>query len=207
MSRNWLMPFLIVGGAASLSASSVEPLLIRSPTLSLTQIAFAYGGEIWIVNRNGGDAHRLITGSGRLGDPVFSPDGAMIAYTGNYHGNDDVYVAPAMGGEPRRLTYHPGADAAIGWTKCAVHFAAGGLHGSQSQAIFCHAGGWRISDQTSPADGCDWFVFTRWHALCLWAGLPIGALLETISRRPNHADLDCESCRLKRYGNPAQQFQ
>ena len=40
----------------------------------------------------------------------------MIAYTGNYHGNDDVYVVPAAGGEPRRLTYHPGDDIAVGWT-------------------------------------------------------------------------------------------
>ncbi|MDE3067439.1 MAG: PD40 domain-containing protein [Verrucomicrobiota bacterium] len=97
-------------------AKSYEPLLLRSPTLSRTQIAFAYGGEIWIVSRDGGNARRLVTGSDRLTGPVFSPDGKVVAYTGDYHGNDDVYVAPAAGGEPRRLTYHPGADIAIGWT-------------------------------------------------------------------------------------------
>jgi tricorn protease len=97
-------------------AKSYEPLLLQSPTLSRTQIAFAYGGEIWTVSREGGDAHRLVTGSDLLSGPVFSPDGKMIAYTGDYHGNDDVYVVPATGGEPHRLTYHPGADVAIGWT-------------------------------------------------------------------------------------------
>ncbi len=47
---------------------------------------------------------------------VFSPDGNSIAFTGEYDGNVDVFVIPANGGEPRRLTYHPGADQVIGWT-------------------------------------------------------------------------------------------
>src|ERR1019366_6093038 len=92
------------------------PLLLQSPTLSKSQIAFAFGGDIWIVDRSGGDAQRLVTGTGTLSRPLFSPDGSQIAYTGNYDGNDDVYVVAASGGEPRRLTYHPGSDVAVGWT-------------------------------------------------------------------------------------------
>lgn len=92
------------------------PLLLQSPTLSKTQIAFAFGGDIWIVNRTGGDAQRLVTVSGILSHPIFSSDGNQIAYTGNYDGNDDVYVVAATGGEPRRLTYHPASDVAVGWT-------------------------------------------------------------------------------------------
>jgi len=84
--------------------------------MSANQITFAYGGEIWIVGRDGGDAVRLVTGTGRLRGPVFSPDSKLIVYTGNYHGNDDVYVVPSTGGEPHRLTYHPGPDIALGWT-------------------------------------------------------------------------------------------
>ena len=116
MLRNWIVLLLVAACSGSSSARSVEPLFLRSPTLSQTQIAFAYGGEIWIMSRDGGDAQRLVTGSDRLDGPIFSPDGTMIAYTGNYHGNNDVYVVPAAGGEPRRLTYHPGANVAIGWT-------------------------------------------------------------------------------------------
>ncbi len=97
-------------------AANTGPLLLQSPTLSKTQIAFAYGGDIWIVDRAGGDAHRLVTGTGLLGDPHFSPDGTMVAYTGDYEGNLDVYVVAASGGEPRRLTFHPGPDVAVGWT-------------------------------------------------------------------------------------------
>jgi hypothetical protein len=40
----------------------------------------------------------------------------LIAFTGEYDGNQDVYVTPAEGGEPRRLTWHPGSDQVIGWT-------------------------------------------------------------------------------------------
>lgn len=100
----------------ALAQKAQPPLLLQSPTLSATQIAFVYGGDIWIVGRQGGTAHRLVTGEDRLQGPIFSPDGSQIAYTGNYTGNDDVYVVSATGGEPRRLTYHPADDAAVGWT-------------------------------------------------------------------------------------------
>jgi tricorn protease len=49
-------------------------------------------------------------------DPAFSPDGKWIAFTGQYDGNTDVYVIPAGGGVPRRLTFHPGVDQVVGWT-------------------------------------------------------------------------------------------
>ncbi|WP_028657756.1 S41 family peptidase [Novosphingobium sp. B-7] len=96
--------------------AAADPLLLQQPTLSATQIAFVYGGEIWVVPRSGGRATRLVTGQGALSGPVFSPDGSQIAFTGRYDGNTDVYVVPAQGGEPRRLTWHPGADVALGWS-------------------------------------------------------------------------------------------
>jgi len=114
--RKFVLTFaFVVACALASSAQQSKPLLMQSPTMSKTQIAFAYGGEIWIVDRNGGDARRLVTGSGIESGPVFSPDGSMVAYTGDYDGNEDVYVVPATGGEPRRLTYHPGSDVPLGW--------------------------------------------------------------------------------------------
>jgi tricorn protease len=92
------------------------PRLLQHPSLSRTQIAFDYAGEIWVVGREGGDARRIVTGQLRNGSPVFSPDGTQIAFTGIYDGNADVYVVSASGGEPRRLTHHPGGDVAAGWT-------------------------------------------------------------------------------------------
>ena len=37
----------------------------------------------------------------------FSPDGKYIAFTGQYDGDEQVYVIPATGGEPKQLTFYP----------------------------------------------------------------------------------------------------
>ena len=92
-------------------------LLLRYPSMSKTKIVFEYGGEIWEVPRSGGKAHVLASGMDMLTKPIFSPDGSMVAFTGTYEGNTDVYVVPADGGQPERLTYHPGPDIAVGWTR------------------------------------------------------------------------------------------
>ncbi len=90
--------------------------LLRTPTVSATQIAFAYAQNIWVVPRAGGVARRVTSFQGQTTNPHFSPDGKWIAFSGEYAGNFDVYVVAAEGGEPRRLTWHPGADTVQGWT-------------------------------------------------------------------------------------------
>jgi tricorn protease len=90
--------------------------LYQNPTINRTHIVFVYAGDLWIVAREGGNARRLTNGVGLETDPIFSPDGAQIAFTAEYDGNTDVYVVAASGGVPRRLTYHPGADIAAGWS-------------------------------------------------------------------------------------------
>lgn len=97
-------------------AQTDKSLLLQKPTLSRTQIAFVCAGDLWLAPREGGDGWRLTTGTGIETDPLFSPDGSMIAFTGEYDGNTDVYAVPSAGGVPRRLTYHPGADVVAGWT-------------------------------------------------------------------------------------------
>ncbi|HXR96966.1 MAG TPA: PDZ domain-containing protein [Terriglobales bacterium] len=114
MSRLRLLLTVLIGLGLGLAAA--PPQLLRSPTLSATQIAFAFGGDLWIVPRNGGAATRLTAGMGVQSHPIFSPDGTQIAFTGEYDGNVDVFVVAANGGEPRRLTFHPGADRAVAWT-------------------------------------------------------------------------------------------
>jgi len=102
--------------AAICFAQSEKPLLLRKPGVSRTQIVFSYASDLWIVAREGGDARRLTSGVGTETDAVFSPDGMLVAFTGEYDGNRDVYVVPAAGGVPQRLTYHPGSDEVVGWT-------------------------------------------------------------------------------------------
>src|SRR5438093_9417354 len=97
------------------AANGVPTRLLRSPTGSATQIAFAYANNIWIVERAGGAARRLTSFPGETANPHFSPDGMTIAFSGEYAGNVDVYTVPAEGGDPRRLTWHPGPDLVQGW--------------------------------------------------------------------------------------------
>jgi tricorn protease len=124
--------------ARPLASNAAPPLLLQTPTLSATEIAFAYGGDLWIVPRGGGAARRLITGFNLGSSPHFSPDGTQIAYSGNYDGNIDVYVVAAAGGEPRRLTSHPAPDIAVGWTPDGknVTFESSMLNTNDSNRLF-----------------------------------------------------------------------
>ncbi|HAL54986.1 MAG TPA: protease [Bacteroidetes bacterium] len=114
--RSPLPILIILLFSVSLCASSQESRLLRQPTISSTSIAFVYANDIWTVERGGGMARRLTTSEGAETDPRFSPDGAWIAFTGQYDGNTDVYIVPSSGGEPKRLTFHPGGDFVRGWT-------------------------------------------------------------------------------------------
>ncbi|HET7456866.1 MAG TPA: PDZ domain-containing protein [Gemmatimonadaceae bacterium] len=116
-SRFALPCLALAAAAAPLAAQSGSntPLLLQQPALSRTQVVFAYAGDLWTVPREGGDARRLTTGAGNETHPSFSPDGSLVAFTGEYEGNADVYVVPVEGGVPRRLTYHPAPDEVVGW--------------------------------------------------------------------------------------------
>ncbi len=107
---------MFLSAAMAASAQSQDTRLLRFPDVSKDHIVFTYAGDLWIVARAGGMAHRLTAHPGEEVFPKFSPDGKWIAFTGDYDGNTDVFVMPSTGGEPRRLTYHPGADLVLGWT-------------------------------------------------------------------------------------------
>ena len=89
---------------------------MRHPTMNQTEIVFAFGNDLWSVSRQGGSAVRLTSGGGVHSNPFFSPDGTMIAFSAAYDGNEDVFVMPADGGIPKRLTAHPAPDVVAGWT-------------------------------------------------------------------------------------------
>jgi len=108
--------FLLPGLTAETRAQNRQTRLLRTPTVSATQVAFAYANNIWVAPRDGGMARRVTSFQGQTTNPHFSPDGKWIAFSGEYAGNLDVYVVAADGGEPRRLTWHPGADTVQGWT-------------------------------------------------------------------------------------------
>ncbi len=100
---------------------SNETLLVRQPTLSKTHIAFTYGGDLWIANRDGSQPRRLTVAPGTESGPLFSPDGQTIAFTGTYDGNADIYTISINGGEPKRVTWHPSADVVRSWSPDGKH--------------------------------------------------------------------------------------
>jgi tricorn protease len=112
MPKRILLSLLLA--AATVQAAGTR--LLRTPTVSPTQIAFAYANNIWSVDRSGGAARRLTSFQGLTSNPHFSPDGKWLAFSAEYGGNLDVYVMPSEGGEPKRLTWHPGPDTVQGWT-------------------------------------------------------------------------------------------
>jgi tricorn protease len=107
---------LALPSVVSAAPAANPPLLLRFPSLSQTTIAFRYADDIWTVARAGGEAQRLTSTGHVVSGPYFSPDGSQIAYSAHLHGNADIYIIPASGGIPRRITWHPGGSFADGWT-------------------------------------------------------------------------------------------
>src|SRR5438132_1557879 len=68
------------------------------------RITFSYLGDVWVADANGANPRRVTTHVAHDDDPRFSPDGQWIAFTSNRTGNNDVFVVPAAGGEPKQLT-------------------------------------------------------------------------------------------------------
>jgi tricorn protease len=104
----------LVFSAGSLQAQ-VSAKLMRYLDVSDKQICFVYGGDIWLVDKNGGTALPLTHSAGEESWPRFSPDGSRVAYTAAYNGNPDVYVVPVQGGVPVRVTYPSFPDRLVDW--------------------------------------------------------------------------------------------
>lgn len=101
-SKAALLSFLIL---SSVPCFSQEARLMRFPTIYNNQVVFSYAGDLFSVDKNGGAAKKLTADIGYEMFSKFSPDGKNIAFTAQYDGNTEVFVIPAAGGEPKRLTY------------------------------------------------------------------------------------------------------
>ncbi|MBK9240741.1 MAG: PD40 domain-containing protein [Acidobacteria bacterium] len=107
-----LAAFLAVAGLAS-----AEPIkFARYPHVSQGKLVFSYHGDIWIANENGSNATRLTAHVARDVFPRLSPDGRWVAFSSDRYGNNDVFIIPAAGGEPKQLTYATTPDTVLNWT-------------------------------------------------------------------------------------------
>ena len=99
---------LVLGACALSPAGSIaQTRLLRFPDLHGDRVVFCHGGDLWVAPVSGGAATRLTAHQGLEVFPRFSPDGKWIAFTGQYDGDEQVYVLPAEGGSPRQLTFYP----------------------------------------------------------------------------------------------------
>ncbi len=120
--------FLLFVFITLLSLTAVaQTKLLRFPDVHGDKVVFTYAGDLWTASVNGGTATRLTAHPGIEVFAKFSPDGNWIAFTGQYDGDEQVYVMPVGGGEPKQLTYYPargpltprwGYDQQVyGWTR------------------------------------------------------------------------------------------
>ena len=114
--------FLLIAFAALYgfqNAFAINPLdtrMLSQPAISDNHIAFIYAEDLWIAQSDGSNPRRLTIDEGVESNPVFSPDGKLIAFSAEYDGNTDVFTVPVTGGVPKRLTWHPGSDYARDFT-------------------------------------------------------------------------------------------
>src|SRR4051794_27151308 len=118
---------VVTCAAVALAVDINDTRLLAQPAISKTHVAFIYAGDLWVADLDGKNVKRLTADEGAELNPAFSPDGSLIAFTGQYDGNLDVYVVPVTGGVPTRLTWHPGADVVQSFTPdgSAVMFTSG----------------------------------------------------------------------------------
>ena len=98
---------LLILASAALAIDINDTRLLTQPAIGRTNIAFVYANDLWVAGLDGRNVRRLTTDLGVEGYPAFSPDGSLIAFSGQYDGNIDVYLVPTAGGVPKRLTWHP----------------------------------------------------------------------------------------------------
>jgi len=127
------------------TAAFSQTKLLRFPDIRGDRVVFTYAGDLWTASSSGGTAQHLTTHPGVELFGKFSPDGKWIAFTGQYDGDEQVYVVPTSGGEPRQLTFYPARgplaprwgwdNQVFGWTKDSKRIIFRSLRDSWSLPI------------------------------------------------------------------------
>lgn len=107
MKRFFIFTTLAMFTYAILQAQDKPVGMLRFPTISQKNIVFTYSGDLYTVEKNGGTARKLTSDVGYEMFAKFSPDEKSLAFTGQYDGNTEVFVMPAQGGIPKRVTFTP----------------------------------------------------------------------------------------------------
>jgi dipeptidyl aminopeptidase/acylaminoacyl peptidase len=82
------------------------------------KLAFARGGETWILDRIDGEPKPLVRDSyaGGMGGGVWSPDGSRMAVTNSESGYAQIGVVDVETGTVRPVTYEPSEHSGVAWS-------------------------------------------------------------------------------------------
>ena len=118
------------------ASARAETGYYRYPTLARDTLVFASEGDLWRAPATGGAAVRLTSHPEEESSPALSPDGRWLAFNAHYDGPTEVYVMPAAGGAPKRLTFEGGNVRVIGWTPDGrLTFASGNNAGARAHTV------------------------------------------------------------------------
>jgi Tol biopolymer transport system component len=113
---------------SSLALSAGVPYLTE-PALCPTrpEVAFVSGGDIWVAPSKGGEAHLLVSHPADESRPLYSPDGARLAFVSTRTGNGDIYILTLATGDLKRLTFDDGLDQLDAWSRDGrwIYFSTG----------------------------------------------------------------------------------
>ena len=145
------------------------------------RIAASWFGAIWTMTPDGRSPRRLVSRAGAWiseRDPAWSPDGRSIAFSADTDGAFDLWVAPASGGEARRLTTLAGDERWPSWTR-------------DGRLVFSHrerAGRWQLlavaADGSSAPSPLTPGGAAEWHGVVS----PDGSRLAFVSDRDRGQD-------------------
>ncbi len=91
------------------------------------EIAFVSGGEIWVAPSAGGEAHILVAHPAEESRPLYSPDGAKLAFISTRTGGGDIYILTLATDELKRLTFDDGMEQLDAWSRDGkwIYFSTG----------------------------------------------------------------------------------
>jgi len=134
-ARDFVPGTTAVTMAATTSQTEPHSAMLRYPDVGAGHIVFVYADDLWLADREGGQAIPVAGPRGAERFPKFSPDGRTIAFVGNYEGNRDLYTIPVNGGVPIRVTHHPASETLCDWTPDGkLLYYSRGYGGLQRQA-------------------------------------------------------------------------